>query len=230
MSLLFVLSIAALSASAVLEAVEHPVLFVTYFGSNMHMGAAAPTYRKVQGIAADFERHAAASLRRALKRGGASHRYRLVLLYQRTAPNREAEPFNCTLHVPTEVVCAEYTRGHTKRAFGHEMALHRRGDAPRRLNIGFWICALWMMDREREGRAFSFVWYLEDDVLLPGSWSHFLGRYDKERASTDLLVPQPPYVISSLVRGRPEDRLDVRGWSRFTLNATAGSSGAYMSS
>jgi hypothetical protein len=200
---------------------EHPVLFVTYFGSNMHLGRAAPTFRKVEAIAADFEQHAAAPARR--HRGGHRPRYRLHLLYQRTSPNRFIEPFNCTLHVPANVRCAEYSRGDTKRAFGHEMALHRRGDKPRRLNIGFWICALWMMDREREGVTLPTVWYLEDDVFLPGSWSRFLGRYDRTRPSTDLLVPQQPYVIHTLAQGRPEDSLDTRGWSRLALNASAGS-------
>ena len=208
--------------------VEHPVLFVTYFGSNLQMGEAAPTYRKIQAIATDFHMHAKATERRVSKRAGGArpqHRYRIHLLYQRTSPNRWIEPFNCSLHVPAHVGCAEYSRADTKRAFGHEMALHRRGDAPRRLNIGFWICALWMMDREREGKRLPFVWYLEDDVFLPGSWSRFLGRYDRSHATVDLLVPQNPYVINSLVRGRPEDRLNTRGWNRLTLNATQGSRG-----
>jgi hypothetical protein len=68
--------------------------------------------------------------------------------------------------------------------------------------------------------------YLEEDVFVAGSWSRFLGRYDRTRPSTDLLVPQQPYVIHSLAQGRTEDSLDTRGWSRLTLNASAGSRGA----
>lgn len=39
----------------------------------------------------------------------------------------------------------------------------------------------------------------------------------------DLLVPQEPYIISKLLRGRKEDRLPTRGWRRLTLNASRGS-------
>ena len=179
--------------------VEHPVVMVTYFGANMHKGESSPAYRKLETIAAGFEQHAAEGGASGGSGDEAPWRYRLVLLYQRTSPNREREPFNCTRHVPANVGCAEYTRGDTKRAFGHELALHRRGDAPRRLNIGFWICALWMMDREREGLARRPLWYVEDDVFLPGSWARFLSRYDGAliaAALTRCLTPllQPPLL------------------------------------
>ena len=49
---------------------------------------------------------------------------------------------------------------------------------------------------ERAGRRFPFVWYLEDDVYLPGSWSAFMRRYDVgNQSDVDLLVVQAPYFV-----------------------------------
>ena len=171
----------------------HSVLYVTYSASNLQQRAGSATYRKLKQIVADFgtaEQPPPQPLQLP------SPTYRLELLYQRTYSH---EPFNCSLHVPAGAGCGEFTRQEIKRAFGNDMALHRPQNAPRRLNIGFWVMALWMMRRQETGRCDrgGFVWYLEDDVYLPGSWSRFLRRYDTTHRSTDLLVAQPPYRLEA---------------------------------
>ena len=103
---------------------------------------------------------------------------------------------------PARAECAELSRSDMKRATRpRSCALHRRGDAPRRLNVGFWVCAIWLVEQERAGRRYPFVWYLEDDVYLPGSWSSFMRRYDaagsaRSPARGDLLAPQIPYRLA----------------------------------
>ena len=139
----------------------------------MHLGGASATYRKLQHILANLGQH--------------QPRYDLVLLYQR---NRAQDPFNCSHHAPSgTAACAEYTRADLKRAFGAELSLSRRDNRPSRANVGFWVCALWMMQEQKAHRAYPFVWYVEDDVLLTGSWFEFLSRYDTSYYWADLLVP-----------------------------------------
>lgn len=130
----------------------HSVLYVTYSASNLHLRVGSETYRKLRQIVSDFGVH-----RR--RDHPMTPSYRLELLYQRTYSH---EPFNCTLHAPTGAGCAEFTREEMKRAFGHDMALHRPKDMPRRLNVGFWVMALWMMRRERASSCDrgTFVWRL----------------------------------------------------------------------
>ena len=176
-----------------------PVLYVTYAASALHERSG--THRKLESIAADFAASPSA--------------YRLVLLYQRNAVR---EPFNCSLHAPARAECAEVSRSDMKRAVGHELALHRRGDAPRRLNVGFWVCAIWLVEQERARRRFPFVWYLEDDVYLPGSWSSFMQRYDAAGSAAfedDLLAPQIPYRLADQHQRRWDGVAEVeRGWKR----------------
>jgi|Transcript_49770 hypothetical protein len=167
---------------------ERPVLFVTYASSELHELRESDTYRKLQGILSDLSQ----------KQWKARARYRLVLLYQR---NKVREPFNCTVHVPIGAHCAEYTREDMKREFGHTLALHRRGDAPRRLNVGFWVCALWLLDQHRAGASFPYVWFIEDDVYLPQPWPRFFRKYDREYSSVDLLTAQVPYFMKEMVQG-----------------------------
>ena len=155
------------------------LLYLTYSASGMHLRGASATYRKLQRVLADLGQH--------------QPRYDLVLLYQR---NRAQDPFNCTQHAPTgTAACAEYTRADLKRAFGAELSLSRRDNKPSRANVGFWVCALWMMQEQKAHRVYPFVWYVEDDVLLTGSWFGFLSRYDTSYAWADLLVPQMPYIL-----------------------------------
>ena len=172
---------------------------MTYAASALHERKG--THRKLESIAADFAASPSA--------------YRLVLLYQRNAVR---EPFNCSLHAPARAECAEVSRSDMKRAIGHELALHRRGDAPRRLNVGFWVCAIWLVEQERAGRRFPFVWYLEDDVYLPGSWSSFMQRYDATGSAAfedDLLAPQIPYRLADQHQRRWDGVAEVeRGWKR----------------
>ena len=190
----------------------HSVLYVTYSASNLQLRSSA-TNRKLRQIVADFAGAERRQRDRAPLRSGSrsgqsslSPTYRLELLYQRTYAH---EPFNCSLHVPAGAGCGEFTREEMKRTFGHDMALHRPPNVPRRLNVGFWVMALWMMRRESAARCDrgAFVWYLEDDVYLPGSWSRFLGRYDTapDAEDVDLLVAQPPYQLQAadlaVVRG-----------------------------
>ena len=191
----------------------HSVLYVTYSASNLQVSSSA-TSRKLRQIVADFagaerrphEQAPFPSRKTPLRFGQPFPTYRLELLYQRTYAH---EPFNCSLHVPIGASCGEFTREAMKQAFGHDMALHRPPNVPRRLNVGFWVMALWMMQRERAARCDrgAFVWYLEDDVYLPGSWSRFLGRYDTapDAGGVDLLVAQPPYQLQAtdlaVVRG-----------------------------
>ena len=172
-----------------------PVLYVTYAASALHERSG--THRKLESISADFAASPSA--------------YRLVLLYQRNAVR---EPFNCSLHAPARAECAEVSRSDMKRAIGHELALHRRGDAPRRLNVGFWVCAIWLVEQERARRRFPFVWYLEDDVYLPGSWSSFMRRYDTANASVDLLVVQAPYLVEVAANRGDEKAFSDGGWAR----------------
>ena len=160
------------------------LLYLTYSASGMHLLSASATYRKLQRILDNLGRH--------------QPRYDLVLLYQR---NRAQDPFNCTQHVPIGVAaCAEYTRADLKRAFGAELSLSRRDNRPSRANVGFWVCALWMMQEQKAHRVYPFVWYVEDDVLLTGSWFGFLSRYDTNYSWADLLVPQMPYSLDGLRR------------------------------
>lgn len=143
----------------------HAVLYNTYSASQMHLKEGSGTYRKLQAIVQDFGRMRG---RRGGSGAASQREYKLVLLYQRQRSN---DPFNCTLHAPLGAECARFSREDMKRQISHDLALHRHGDAPRRLNVGFWVCALWLMQSARAGRRFPFVWYLEDDVYLPGSWS-----------------------------------------------------------
>ena len=168
------------------------MLYVTYSASNLQLRSGSATYRKLKQIVADF----AGGPRSDDGSGQLAPAYRLELLYQRTY---SYEPFNCSLHVPAGAGCGEFTREEMKRAFGHDMALHRPQNMPRRLNVGFWVMALWMMRRESAARCDrgAFVWYLEDDVYLPGSWSHFLRNYDSDAAQVDLLAAQPPYSLQA---------------------------------
>ena len=160
------------------------LLYLTYGASGMHLRGASATYRKLQRVLADLGQH--------------QPRYDFVLLYQR---NRAQDPFNCTQHAPTgTAACAEYTRADLKRAFGAEMSLSRRDNKPSRANVGFWVCALWMMQEQKAHRIYPFVWYVEDDVLLTGSWFGFLSRYDTSYAWADLLVPQMPYTLDGQAR------------------------------
>ena len=184
----------------------HSVLYVTYSASNLQLRSSA-TNRKLRHIVADFAGAARRQRDQApLRSEQPLPTYRLELLYQRTYAH---EPFNCSLHVPVGAGCGEFTREEMKRTFGHDMALHRPPSVPRRLNVGFWVMALWMMRRESAARCDrgAFVWYLEDDVYLPGPWSHFLGRYDTapDAEGVDLLVAQPPYQLQAadlaVVRG-----------------------------
>ncbi len=184
----------------------HPVLYNTYAASELHKKHGSGTYRKLQAIVSDLGR-----VRRRGSSALAQHEYKLVLLYQR---QKSSDPFNCSLHVPLGAECAQFTREDMKKSISHDLALHRHGDAPRRLNVGFWVCALWLMRSASEGRRFPFVWYLEDDVYLPGSWSRFMRKYDRTQTSVDLLVPQLPYRLLELNRGRPEDELKEKGWKR----------------
>ena len=171
----------------------HSVLYVTYSASNLHQRAGSATYRKLRQIVADF---ATKERPQSQQPHLPSPIYRLELLYQRSYSH---EPFNCSLHVPAGSGCDDITRQEIKRAFGNDMALHRPQNAPRRLNIGFWVMALWMMRRQEAGRSDrgGFVWYLEDDIYLPGSWSRFLRRYDTTHRNADLLVAQPPYRLEA---------------------------------
>ena len=180
-----------------------PVLFVTYSSSSIWEGEQSDTYRKLQGILSDFsaERKGIKSSNswspaKANKDPMRKGWYKLVLLYQR---NRIQEPFNCSLHVPVQAACAEYTREDMKREFGHTLALHRRGDAPRRLNVGYWVCALWLLSRHRRGDVFPYVWYIEDDVYLPRPWPKYFRKYDSLYSEVDLLTPQNTYNLKKLV-------------------------------
>ena len=189
----------------------HSVLYVTYSASNLQLRSSA-THRKLRQIVADFAGAERRQRDRAPLRSGqyVFPTYRLELLYQRTYAH---EPFNCSLHVPAGAGCGEFTREEMKRTFGHDMALNRPPNVPRRLNVGFWVMALWMMRRESAARCDrgAFVWYLEDDVYLPGSWSRFLGRYDTapDAEGVDLLVAQPPYQLQAadlaVVRGEAKN-------------------------
>ncbi|KAL1514430.1 hypothetical protein AB1Y20_003529 [Prymnesium parvum] len=203
-----------------------PVLFVTYSSSSLWEGESSETYRKLQGIIADLSAD-----RRSAKARHAPNWYKLVVLYQR---NRPHEQFNCSRHVPELAACAEYTREDMKREFGHTLALHRRGDAPRRLNVGFWVCALWMLERSRAGSTFPHVWYIEDDVYLPRPWPAYFRRYDARHAAIDLLTPQRPYFLKALLEAtggtqlREEQRAanaayntSNRGWERHQLDGPA---------
>ena len=195
----------------------HPsaVLYVTYFASALETGRRSGTYRKLEAIVKDFDRSGGADAPCARRRRGqCGGGYRLFLLYQRHKKERLLEPFNCTLHAPLGAECYEYTREQMKRTFTHELALHRRGDAPRRLNVGFWVCALWLVEQERAGRRYPFVWYLEDDVYLPGSWSSFMRRYDTANASVDLLVVQAPYLVEVAANRGDEKAFSDGGWAR----------------
>ena len=105
-------------------------------------GRRSGTYRKLEAIVKDFDR-SGGDAPCAIGVGAASAAAATVfLLYQRHKKERLLEPFNCTLHAPLGAECFEYTREQMKRTFTHELALHRRGDAPRRLNVGFWVRAL----------------------------------------------------------------------------------------
>lgn len=194
-------------------AVEHVLLLVTYRGAGLHLGRASPTFAKLEALAHDFAvRSTAATVGEAVwqlrPRTGADTRpvrYTLQLLYQRTDV---ADPFSCALHVPVGIGCSEFSRNDTKGAFGHDMALRRQNNAPHRVNIGFWIAALWMMARAKESRPPpAFVWYLEDDVYVPGSVGRFLERYDRVApwfGGVDLLVPQVPYSMVEQVQNKAE--------------------------
>ena len=185
------------------------LLYLTYSASGMHLLRASPTYRKLQRILADL--------------GQRQPRYDLVLLYQR---NRVLDPFNCSRHAPAgTAACAEYTRVDLKRAFGAEMSLSRRDNRPSRTNVGFWVCALWMMHAQAARRGYSFVWYVEDDVMLTGSWAGFLSRYDASYWWADLLVPQRPYTLDGQRResgagGAVNDLELVRGRGSSTPGAS----------
>ena len=183
-----------------------PVLYNTYAASQLHKVHGSGTYRKLQTIV-----HGLGRMRRRGSLMQAQPEYKLVLLYQRQKAN---DPFNCSLHVPAGAECAQFTREDMKRSISHDLALHRHENAPRRLNVGFWVCALWLMRAAQQGRQFSFVWYLEDDVYLPGSWARFFRKYDRTQMNVDLLVPQLPYRLLELDRGRPEDKLNEGGWER----------------
>ena len=112
-----------------------PVLYVTYAASALHERSG--THRKLESIAADF--------------AAAPSAYRLA---PPLPTQRGARPLNCSLHAPARAECAEVSRSDMKRAVGHELALHRRGDAPRRLNVGFWVCAIWLVEQCARGGAF----------------------------------------------------------------------------
>ena len=183
-----------------------PVLYNTYYASALHELGRSGTYRKLQGVVGDFARGGSRHL--------AGNKYKLVVLYQRSSRSRSHEPFNCLAHAPAGADCAEYSREDMKREFGHTLALHRRGDAPRRLNVGFWVCALWLLGQSRQGVRHSFVWYLEDDVFLPSPWHRFFGRYDRSRREVDLLVPQVPYLIKEQAMAEKRNQFNVRGWER----------------
>ena len=117
-----------------------PLLYLTYSAARMHLLQASATYLKLRRIIADLS--VDSSDRQP------AHGYDLVLLYQR---NRVQDPFNCTQHAPRGTsLCAEYTRADLKRAFGSEMSLSRKDNRPSRTNVGFWVCALWLMRSERE--------------------------------------------------------------------------------
>ena len=210
---------AAAHASRQHDAHPSAVLYVTYFASALETGRRSGTYRKLEAIVKDFDRSSGADAPCARRRRGqCGGGYRLFLLYQRHKKERLLEPFNCTLHAPLGAECYEYTREQMKRTFTHELALHRRGDAPRRLNVGFWVCALWLVEQERAGRRYPFVWYLEDDVYLPGSWSSFMQRYDATGSAAfedDLLAPQIPYRLADQHQRRWDGVAEVeRGWKR----------------
>ena len=178
------------------SAQRSPLLYLTYSAARMHLLQASATYLKLRRIIADLG--VDTSDRQP------THGYDLVLLYQR---NRVQDPFNCTKHAPRGTsLCAEYTRADLKRAFGSEMSLSRKDNRPSRTNVGFWVCALWLIEQQQAGRNYPFVWYMEDDVLLTGSWAHFLSRYDTDYAWADMLVPQKPYPVLGWDRvsaGRP---------------------------
>lgn len=176
---------------------EHLVLYVTYAAANMHLGLSSPTYQKLQNVIADFATLLPANNgERGIGISSSSaFQYQLVLLYQRTSPERIIEPFSCTQHAPPGAACGEYTREDTLRAFGPSMALRRKNGLPRRVNVGFWICALWLMEHRKRAVAAPFVWYFEDDVFLPRPWTHFLSRYDRLDLHSDLLAPAEPYKL-----------------------------------
>ena len=80
------------------------------------------------------------------------------------------------------------------------------------------MCAIWLVEQERAGRRYPFVWYLEDDVYLPGSWSAFMQRYDATGSAAfedDLLAPQIPYRLADQHQRRWDGVAEVeRGWKR----------------
>lgn len=198
-------------ASASCATALHAVLFVTYAGSNLHKQHDSATWHKLQRIAGDF------SSARGIG-------YQLVLLYQRNAAH---EPFRCTLHGTMAALCADYGQDDLAAAFGQQMALRKQKSGPIRRNVGFWVGALWLMQRERGGsRRFPFVWYVEDDVFLPGSWSEFMRHYDMHHSTVDLLTPQHAYGLTqswTQQRGRRQgvlSELDVaRGLPLAVQNA-----------
>jgi len=154
-----------------------PLLFSTYSGSRLDLRDKSSTYRKLVEIS-----DALAVARRA------GPGYRLELLYQKGG---NADHFRCAVHKPPGVEqCYEFSRGDLKRAFGKTLA------SAFRLNIGFWLCALWLMQEEAAGRCHAFVWYAEDDVMLTGPWHEFMQAQDAALPAVDLLAAQEPYLLA----------------------------------
>ena len=151
-------------------------------------------------------------------RSSTRHSPSVILPLCAVSGRRFGEIVNCSTCTRRRAECAEVSRSDMKRATARARAIRdsaaRAATAQRRL--------LGVRDLARRagapGRRFP-VWYLEDDVYLPGSWSAFMQRYDAAGSAAffedDLLAPQIPYRLADQHQRRWDGVAEVeRGWKR----------------